>query len=333
MDQKADPEMRKLLSALMIALATTACTSGAATPSATSVVTPNSAASPVMATASLTLPPAPVPGRLAYGRFEPDGVHLFTSNTDGTGEHALLPTQAEGPHFSPDGRRIVVTGDSPQEVFRLVNPDGSGLTSFATPDPTLALACSAAWSPDASRLLCEGWDDRNPARNGIFTVRASDGGGLVRVTTNPVRGHDVPGGYSPDGRQIVFLRDDLVDEEHNTLMVVNVDGSNAHAVTDRKVGLASCWSLDGKTILTEADGNLLLVPVLGGQISTIKFEAGFIRASRAAWSPDDEWIIFSRDYLLQEDIYIVRKDGTDLRQITNTPRQNEEFGAWGVAAP
>ena len=47
---------------------------------------------------------------------------------------------------------------------------------------------------------CEGWDDSNPARNGIYTVRASDGGGLTRVTTSPGGGHDVAGDYSGDDR-------------------------------------------------------------------------------------------------------------------------------------
>jgi hypothetical protein len=33
------------------------------------------------------------------------------------------------------------------------------------------------------------------------------------------------------------------------------------------------------------------------------------------------------------DIYVTRKDGTDLHQITDTPGQDEEFGEWDVPAP
>jgi Tol biopolymer transport system component len=270
-------------------------------------------------------------GRLVYGRWSPDGAHLFTSNTDGTGEQALLSSTAESPRFSPDGRRLAVSANQGVRFCGVVNLDGSGLMCFASPDPTLTLGC-AAWSPDASRLACEGWDERNAARNGIYTVRASDGGGLTRVTANPDGGNDGPGSYSPDGRQIVFARNSLADPEHDTLMVVNVDGSNAHALTDRQVGGAR-WSPDGKVILTEADGDLLLVAVDGGAITPITFEAGFTVASRAAWSPDGEWIVFTRTFLQQEDIYIVRKDGTNLHQITDTPSQDEEFADWGVAAP
>jgi TolB protein len=216
----------------------------------------------------------------------------------------------------------------------LVNPDGSGYRRFARPDPTLNLGCSGAWSPDASRLACEGWDDSNPVRNGIYTVRASDGRDLIRVTTSPGGGHDVVGDYSPDGRQIVFIRGIHVDEEQNTLMVVNADGRDPRVLTDRKVGLASRWSPDGKTILTEANGSLLLAPVDGSQPSAIKIDADApVTATRGAWSPDGTWIVFSRVTSTGEDIYVMRADGTNLRQITDTPGQDEEFGEWGVTTP
>jgi len=285
---------------------------------------------------SPTVSPAPVPGGLlAYGRFGPDGhPHVFTAHTDGAGERALLPSIAEGPRFSPDGRRIAVATENAQGLLflALVNSGGSGYRRFARPDPTLSLGCGA-WSPDASRLACEGWDDSNPARNGIYTVRASDGGGLTRVTTSPGGGHDVAGDYSPDGRQIVFVRGIHVDEEHNTLMVVNADGSDPRVLTDRTVRLGSRWSPAGKVILTESAGSLLLVPLDGGRPSPITIDGGpALKAIGGGWSPDGSWIVFSRVTPSGEDIYIMRKDGTNLHQITSTPGVDEEFGEWGTAA-
>jgi len=331
------PARPRVLGAMFLAivLATAACSGATSAPKGTPIATSRpSVSATTAASLSPTVSPETGPGGLlTYGRFSPDGVHTFMSNTDGTGERPLLSRGAEGGRFSPNGRRIAISPPTPHEDLCVVNPDGSGYTCFASPDPTMTRGCSAAWSPDASRLACEGWDDGNAARKGIFTVRASDGGGLVRVTTNPFGGHDVPGDYSPDGRQIVFLRGGADGGEQLTLMIVNVDGSNAHALIDRKVGLTSRWSRDGKTILTEADGKLLLVSVAGGEITPLTFQAGFTVASRGAWSPDGEWIVFTRRFLGQEDIYIVRKDGSDLRQVTNTPTQDEEFGDWGVAAP
>ena len=332
------PWRRLAISMVAAAFVTSACSGPAATPSTVLDATSRPSISPTTAVdPSPTAAPAPVPGgRLAYGRFSPDGTHVFTSNTDGTGEQALLPSVAEGPRFSPDGRRLAVAAESPQGLifFGLVNPDGSGYMRFASPDPTLNLGCSGAWSPDASRLVCEGWDDSNAARNGIYTVRASDGGGLTRVTTSAGGGRDVLGDYSPDGRQIVFLRDNLVDEEHNTLMVVNADGNDPRVLNDGKVGLASRWSPDGKTILTEANGSLLLVPVDGSEPSVIEIDADApLTATRGAWSPDGTWTVFSQVTSTGQDTYIMRKDGTNLHQVTNTPGKDEEFGEWGVRAP
>ena len=337
LDRRPAPKRAMAVAILVIMVVTSACSGGAATPSATSVATPDSSASPAATAApSSSTSPAPLPGgRLAYGRFGSSGVSVFTTNTDGSDEQALLSSNAEGPRWAPDGGPLSVTAESSQGLIfaGVVNADGSDYVRFDSPDPTLQLGCFA-WSPDASRLACEGWDDTDPTRNGIYTVSASDGGDVTRVTTSPDGRHDVPGDYSPDGRQIVFIRSDLVDEEHHALMVINVDGSDEHALTDRKVGAPGSWSPDGRTILTDADGSLLLIPVDGSQPSPITIdEAADGFALRGAWSPDGDWIVFS---LMvnggYSDIYIMRKDGIDLRQITDTPGQDEEYGDWGVAA-
>jgi TolB protein len=282
--------------------------------------------------------PAPLPGgRLAYGRFSPGGIsHVFTADTDGTDERALLASIAEGPRFSPDGRRIAVVVESPQRLifFGFVDPDGSDFMRFDSPDPTLNLGC-VSWSPDGARLACEGWDDTDVTRQGVYTVRASDGGDLTRVTASPAGMKDgyCPA-YSPDGRQLVFLRADLPDEEQATLMVVGVDGGDERPLIAQKVGLGCDWSPDGQTILGEANGSLLLVPVDGSQPSAMKIAADApVTATRGAWSPDGTWIVFSRVTSTGEDIYIMRKDGTNVHRVTDTPGQDEEFGEWGVPAP
>ena len=86
---------------------------------------------------------APLPGgRLAYGRFSPDGseVHIFMVETDGTDEKPLLAAVAEQPRWSPDGRPAVpLVAESPEGLIfvGLVNPDGSNYVQFHSPHPTL----------------------------------------------------------------------------------------------------------------------------------------------------------------------------------------------------
>ena len=218
----------------------------------------------------------------------------------------------------------------------LVDPDGSNYVQFDNPDPTLELDCHA-WSPDGLRLACSGFDGTDVSRNGIYTVRSSDGGDLTRVTTSPDGGHDDPSDYSPDGQQIVFTREGIEDEADRTLMIVNVDGSGARALSDRRLGPGR-WSPDGKTILSdlgEEGESLLLVPVDGGEIRPIEIVSDDLRSAfSGSWSPDGEWIVFSGRASISVDLWIVRVDGTNLHQVTDTPMgQWEEFADWTAGAP
>ncbi len=160
-------------------------------------------------TPSPNISPLPLPGgRIVYIALDQDGVGtLVTTNPDGTDTTPLLPGN-NPPRWSPDGRHIsVVADDADDHLFLgLVDPDGSNYVQFDNPDPTLELDCHA-WSPDGLRLACSGFDGTDVSRNGIYTVRSSDGSDLTRVTTNPDGYHDIPSDYSPDGRQIVFARE------------------------------------------------------------------------------------------------------------------------------
>jgi hypothetical protein len=270
-------------------------------------------------------------GRLVYGRFDSRGVTPFTSNTDGTDERQLLPPDAELPAWAPNGLLISVVGHSPQGLVAAgtVKPDGSDFVQFDSPEAGLDLGCNI-WSPDGARLACEGFGETDPTLNGLYTVSSTDGGDLTRVTTSPDGQHDLPGSYSVDGSQIIFGRADPEDLDHGTLMVVNLDGTDEHSLTNEPLG-AGTVSPDGTTILSGTDGTLFTVPFAGGQPSPIRIQdAPNDVAFGATWSPDGQWIVFTLHprSAPHSDIYIMRRDGTDLRQVTRTPNQDEEFAGW-----
>jgi Tol biopolymer transport system component len=329
---------RLAISMVAAAFVTTACGQTGAPGTAEGRTALPSIAPTTSAVPSSTISAAPLPGgRIAYVQFIGETASLFTTNPDGTDTVALLPgTLVNPPRWSPDGRAITVVSDDRdgRVSIGLVDPDGSHYVRFAHPDATLELGCFA-WSPDGSRLACEGWDETDISRNGIYTVRSSDGGDLTRVTTSPNGSHDIPTDYSPDGHRLVFGRMRLPDVADTTLMVVNVDGSGARALSDRRLA-AGRWSPDGQTILTDADDALLLVPVDGGGIRTIDIAAanGLETSFFGSWSPDGDWIVFSGRASKSVDLYIVRADGTNLHQLTDTPVGKWEEGAdWTVGAP
>ena len=304
----------------------------AAAPTASSIA----AATPALASASPSATPSPslsrLTGRIVFARRNAAGsFEVFTANADGTGERPLLTGAWELPHWSPDGTHVSLGGAGPDGLVTttIVGADGSGPRTFKTPSASLNLGCSA-WSPDGTRLACEGWDDRDPTRNGVYTVDSTDGGGLTRVTTSPGGGHDIPGSFSPDGSRISFVRSTVAD--HGSLILVAAKGGKETPLSTIDT-FNSAWSPDGRSILADGPaGSLSLVDVASGDVSAIRISTpnGTPRYNFGAnWSPDGSRIVFSLvpADASNADIYTMLADGSDLRRVTHDPGQ-EEFGGW-----
>jgi hypothetical protein len=132
----------------------------------------------------------PPGGRLMFSRFD-EATHSFLSThtilPDGSDETEIpLPGPEGGGRWSRSGTEIAVMTILPDERIgtAIIAPDGTVQRVLDIPDDTLNAVC-VVWSPDDRRLACEAWDDGDPSRSGIYTVRASDGGDLQRLTTPP----------------------------------------------------------------------------------------------------------------------------------------------------
>jgi Tol biopolymer transport system component len=311
-----------------------------------------------MATASPVGAKTPGPnGQIAFTRYDSSGeAHIFIANPNGTHEHPLpLPTPADVAVWSPDGSKLVVfphRADAPARPAT-VNPDGSSFMVLEVPrlPRDIDLVCPA-WSPDGARLLCQAsrGPGADPGLNGIYTIRASDGGGLRRLTVNPYPpsgnfgGGDNPGDFSPDGRRFVFMRARPGPEptpdigQRGALFVGNPDGTGLRQITP--YGLANShgnglarWSPDGSRILFASErGSLFTIRPDGTGLRKIPLETGAGRsfAATPGWSPNGRRIVFSlfHEQTEQEDIYTARSDGRQVARVTDTS-EFEDFGDWG----
>lgn len=277
-------------------------------------------------------PSTPLPGRLMFSRFD-EATHTFISThvarPDGSGETEIpLPGPEGGGRWSRAGNQIAVMTVLGDERIgtAVIAPDGTVDRVLEIPDQSLNLVC-VVWSPDDSRLACEGWDDTDPSRRGVYTVRASDGADLKQLTTAPSGMGDLPGDFSPDGTQFVFKR--VTDEEDGPLMIVDIAGGEPRPLSTELFEDAGRFSADGASMLTSAGGSIVVVD-LNGEVQERVAEAGAFLFG-PVWSPDGRWIAFSRTTTgsFRADIFISRPDGTDRRQVTETSA-NEITVEWGA---
>jgi Tol biopolymer transport system component len=272
---------------------------------------------------------------------------VYTVDPDGTDEQ-LLYNNSEVTQWSPDGTRVVLVTQLEPSQLLLFNVDDSSSVYFGLPFdryPGLALFCGV-WSPNGSRLACEGFGQTDPSLNGVYTLRSSDGGDLQRVTSDP-NGDDAPSDYSPNGNRLVFTR---ANDTTYALYTVKLDGSGMKQITpdgmDFNFGNGS-WSPQGNQIVFSAhvpngdfhssvwvvhsDGTGLRQLPIAGPCGGPFADPSTFGCFNPIWSPDGQKIAFGRNQDDdQRDLYTVNADGSGLFQVTHTPDISEFNGDWGI---
>jgi Tol biopolymer transport system component len=148
---------------------------------------------------------------------------------------------------------------------------------------------------------------------------------------------DVDGGvtYSPDGKQITYLRGNHPDMSSSSVLIANADGTGERVLATRRrpetfpwwpVGTAA-WSPDGKSIATVIGGN-----ATGGvpmQVAEVEVETGTVKPVSAdgwyeifqvAWLPDKSGLLVigaekAKDFYSQQ-IYLISYPSGEKRRIT-----------------
>lgn len=253
---------------------------------------------------------------------------IWVANADGSGARDLFPDRAELAQvvaLSADGRWMIVVGWAKGGVgaHHLVELVGPGpevaseeVLAVEVINPGCGRLCatddSFAFSPDGTRLAF--------VRRGPGVLDARDLDSVIAIMDLDTRmvtelastaisspdGSNVDPAWSPDGTRLVFSRRSIgvptpEDRLQDTaLFVVDADGDNLHQLVPTELTAKdAAWSPDGSLIAFSSAVEWLGMDEFG---------------KRENWNVDS-------------DVYTVRPDGSDLRQVTDSGPDGVDRGA------
>jgi eukaryotic-like serine/threonine-protein kinase len=228
------------------------------------------------------------------------------------------------PAWSPDGKEILCATEGVDNPLVRRQTSQIYRISLATGQRRLVHegdAVQPSWSPHGFRIAY--WEASPSSQRVIWTIPAA-GGEAVQVTTgdsvdwNPV--------WSPDGRHLYFASDRSgvmnlwrlpIDERSGRVL-----GEPEPVTTSGQMSMLLSLSRDSRRIVYASDETrsilekVILEPAREAGASpavAVAQPAGIIAGLDA--SRDGSWLVY-QTFVPQEDLFIIRPDGTGLRRLT-----------------
>ena len=269
--------------------------------------------------------------------FSPDGKQIAFNEGGGKGGIFLVGATGESvrrltdfganPAWSPDGLRIVFCTEEVGSVYARNNVSELWTVDIAGGAPVklnveTGDAIQPAWSPSGARIAF--WQNVNGRRD-LATV-ASAGGARVAVTSDAAT--DWAPVWSPDGKVLYFASD---RGGSMGIWRIGIDeSSGAPSGEPEPVAIGVDVSMDLPHL--SADGESLVfrsmiasvnpvaiafdpVTERAGAVTSLQHRTGILSPTDV--SADGEWIALANLRERQEDVFVMRSDGSRLSRVTD----------------
>jgi Tol biopolymer transport system component len=263
--------------------------------------------------------PAPtVSGKIVFDTLINGMTQICIMNADGSNETSLTNSSTYSsfqPIFSPDGSKILFSSnrDTSRELY-LMDADGTNIIRLTNND---ALEVTYSFSSDGNNIVYETHSNGN---SDIHYMNVE--GSSTRLTTDERSSNPM---LSPDGKRIVFksLRNSgqgiyIMDTDGSNVIKLS---SNFHANARPAFspdGSKVVFESDGDVF------SLIIVNVDGSNARGITLENTTGGVSSPLFSPDGKQIVFYK-YIYSDitDVMSINLDGSNLKQLTLGLRSNK----------
>lgn len=269
--------------------------------------------------------------------FSPDGQSIaFRSERAGGGIYVMGATGESvrriadfgfNPSWSPDGRRIVVSTEAGNNPWGRATTAELWVVEVQTGEKKKIYdgdAVMPRWSPKGHRIAFWGLPILDAGQRDIHTIPA-DGGEAVPVTSDPQL--DWSPAWAPDGKFLYFASDrggsmnlwrapidEVTGEVTGPLQALTTPSASSGEVTIAQKGGQIAYS----AFSTQLNVHRIAIDPSSMKVqgADVPVTSGSAQFSDPDVSPDGSLVVM-RNLTGQEDLYIVKSDGTDLRKITD----------------
>ncbi len=246
---------------------------------------------------------------------------LYAMDSSGKNVKRLLDFPIFDFAWAPNGRQLFVISahegadrDSSEVRSGSKNPSASIYivdlqTGGTTRLPGSGRNCSAAWSPDGTRLAVSYGDAEN---GGLYRVSA-DGRQNTRLTDASTI--DCRPKWSPDGKLIAYAAYAKTDADAKDagVYLIGADGTGKRRVSEDAIYYVQ-WSPDGTRLLLQLENSVRLTDLEGKQ--QVLLSARLRRAANGLFTPDGKGAMFCSNDEGAWNIYSVGLDGEQRKKLT-----------------
>lgn len=203
----------------------------------------------------------------------------------------------------------------------LMNEDGSAQTRLTESAPLDDM--QPAWSPDGTRIaFTRGvlYQSANLVASSIMVMDA--GGGNEQVLANE-EGINVKPAWSPDGRQILYAHGTATQTPFE-LWIMDVDGTDKHAVPNSTDAFPAAWSSDGSRIVFNRALDIWTMDVDGNNLTRLTTTGNNYTPE---WAPAERIMFTSTRDGAARQVYVMDADGRNQVRLVDDDAENE-FPAW-----